>query len=208
MNKFSLFLRYPPTIAAALLLLACNIFYFLYFAPAFLFSAGAAVLDLALGLAWLVMGLRSKGFAASVSRMPYETGTRELSSLLGDCTPDFKASTLQCTGLVDRIRKDFPGNDFEDELGLFVSRLRELAAENARLFSRSKSYGTRDQQARLSALVKDQESAIRTQLESLRSFSGNLSLIEAGTTVSASSEDLKYINAGMEELLKESQRGN
>ncbi len=208
MNKFALFLRYPPTIAAALILAACNAAYFLYFAPGLLFSAGAAGLDLALLIAWGAIGLRSKGFAASVSRMPYETGTRELSSLLNDCTPDFKATTLQCTALVDRIRKDFPNNDFEDELGLFVSRLRELAGENARLFSRSKSYGTRDQQTRLAGLVKDQEAAIRTQLESLRSFSGNLSLIEAGTADAASSADLKYINAGMEELLKESQRGN
>lgn len=212
MKKLRVFLRYPPTVAALAVLTAATLAYLFWFAPGLPFVAAALALDIALCIAWFGIATNSKHFSAYVSRMPYESGAEDLESLVGGCSEGFRARALECASLVERIRKDFPGTDFEEDLGLFVSRLKELARENARILALSRSYGTREQQQRMAGIVRGQEAAILAQLESLRAFSGNLSLLEAdragsGSDATEATESLKYINQGMEEMLKEAQDG-
>ena len=133
----------------------------------------------------------------------------QLKRILPGCTERFRGLAEQCMGLIETVGKEFRDQRYESELATLVGNLQRLAESNAELHHRWKAFGTSDQKAAMERHLDAQEGSLATMQASLKELAGNLALIEAAADQeTASTEGLRDINRGLEELMKEWSHGN
>jgi hypothetical protein len=175
-----------------------------WFSPSLVMHGLAVVVDIAsLGI-WCALALASPAFRTYVNRMPFEERAAALQKLLPGCAPKFRELTGECLALTGRIRSEFKSQDSDAEIGALIGNLRRLAEANRELLGRSRAFGTQAQKDDMQRLMRRQEESLATMLDHLKAFSGNLTLLEARTEQQALPvDDLRFINQGLEEAIKE-----
>jgi hypothetical protein len=170
---------------------------------------GLAVLIVVLSLAFgFFLNLSSPALKEFLNRMPYESRGRELKRLLPGCTRRFRELGAECLSLTEKIGAEFGDQGDDAELGSIVGNLVRLAESNRELRERSQAFGTAEQKNAMDRLLDRQLASLENILTQLKAFSGNLTLLRATTEQGAVSvDDLRAINQGLEEALKEVDNG-
>ena len=198
-----LFSRASTWLALAVLAVF-HILFTWWFSPSLPMHGLAVLVELASLALGVALTLSSPAFSRYVNRMPFEERGRELKRLLPGCTPRFRELAHECIALTERIRAEFKDKSSDDEIGAIIGNLRLLSEANGELLQRSRAFGTREQKEAMDRLLGRQESSLETMHGQLKAFSGNLTLLEARTEQQAApTDDLRFINQGLEEAIKE-----
>lgn len=198
------FFSYPFTwVVITLIILVHGAFSF-WFPPSLIMQAVAFGIDVfSLGL-WFVLAFKSKAFRERYSRMPYEDKAKEIVHILKKCPNVFSKPAQRCIDLIQKINQEFPDQSYSYELDLMLANIHNLAENNQTLYERSLAFGTQEQKANMQAIINQQIKAINNTLNTLKSFSGNLTLIAANQEQSVvATDELKYINQGLQEVIEE-----
>jgi hypothetical protein len=124
--------------------------------------------------------------------------------LVRDCPDEFRRPALESLSLIRRITSEFAGRAYQLELELMLSNIHHLTQSHHVLWNRSRQFGDRAQKEKMEALLADQVAAVNGALSTLRTFSGNLTLLEANEKQSrTAANQLKDINEGLKEVIKE-----
>ncbi len=202
------FFTYPVTWLAAGLIAGFHIAFTLAFQPALLWTLAAFGADLAAAAGWVVLAFRSAAFRTRLNRMPYEGRGKETAALLRDCPERFRRPALESVGLIAKINAEFPDRTYTSELDLMLLNIRELAKNHKTLWTRSQSFGDDAQRKKMEQILSSQVAAVSSTLSTLKTFSGNLTLLEAdaGQTKAATGE-LKDLNDGLKEVIDDGAAG-
>ncbi|NJL59900.1 MAG: hypothetical protein HC887_09915 [Desulfobacteraceae bacterium] len=82
--------------------------------------------------------------------------------------------------------------------------LTDLTRNHLQLYSRSRQFGTDEQQQAMMGLIQQQIRSVEESLTALKRFSGNLTLFDSQiNTQKDIDEELKLINQGLQEAIRE-----
>ncbi len=198
------FFSYPFTWLAAGLMTAVTAAFVLVFQPGILWLLVALGADGAGAALWFVVAFKSEAFKKRLNRMPYEDRGKEVAELVRDCPEQFRRPALESIELIRRIDNEFAGRAYRGELALMLSNIHELAQNHRTLWTRSRQFGDVAQKKKMDTMLEGQIAAVNGALATLRTFSGNLTLLEANEEGSrAATNELKDINEGLKEVIKE-----
>lgn len=155
-------------------------------------------------LVWPVLLLRSQAFRQRYQRLPYELDVKALEELLKSCSKPFRKSSLECLALLENVRQEFQSQTFQSELDRIFHNLFELSRNHSQLYARYQQFGTDRQQQTMQHLLQQQVSSVQNSLTSLKTFSGNLTLLEAHPEDhERMGSDLKAINQELQNVIQE-----
>jgi hypothetical protein len=198
------FFSYPFTWLALAVMAAATAVFFIVFGPGLVWSVIILAADAAGAALWFVIAFKSKAFRERLNRMPYEDQGKEVETIIRDCPEAFRAPALESIKLIRGINTEFAGKAYGYELEMMLSNIRGLAQSHRTLWSRSRQFGDAAQQKKMNALLESQVTAVNGALGTLRTLSGNLTLLEANAEQSqAAADELKDINEGLKEVIKE-----
>jgi len=202
------FFTYPPTWLAAAVIVGLHAAFTVAVQPPLLWTLAACGADLAAAAGWVVLAFKSEAFRARLNRMPYESGGKEAAALLKGCPERFRRPALESVGLIGKINAEFPDRAYSAELDLMLMNIRELAKNHKTLWTRSQSFGDAAQRREMERILESQTAAVGSALATLKTFSGNLTLLEADADrtgnaagLETAAGSLKDINAGLKEVL-------
>ncbi len=201
---FTAFFLYPLTWLAFCIVIAAEWAFIAWFEPPMLIKLGVIGTGLILLALWPAIFIRSEVFRRRYNRMPEETDGNDLERLLSGCHPSYAQAVKQCLVMIEKIRSEFQKQTFEGEVDGLLVNLTELTRNHLQLYSRSRSFGTEEQQQAMQGLIQQQIKSVENSLEALKRFSGNLTLFDSQiNTQKDIDEELKLINQGLQEAIKE-----
>jgi len=195
---------YPYSWAVLAILIIFTTIFHLWFPPSLLITLLIIAIDiLGLGI-WFVLAFKSEKFKEIFSKMPYEENTAMILETLSSCPASFKKPATEFVELIKSITKEFSSEASQYEFELMLANLLVLSKNHKKLHDRSLHFGTEEQKQRMESIMKQQVKTINNTLNTLKTFSGNLTLIAANQEQGTSATDeLKYINQGMQEVIEE-----
>jgi hypothetical protein len=198
------FFTYPATWLAAALITGLHAAFTLVFQPTLPWTLAAFGADMAAAAGWVLFAFKSEGFRKRLNRMPYESQGKDAAALASACPEPFRRQALESINLINKINAEFPDRAYSSELELMLLNIRELAKSHKTLALRAQEFGDAGQKKKMEALLQEQRQAVANALGTLKTFSGNLTLLEAdaGQTKSAAGE-LKDLNDGLKEVISE-----
>ncbi|RPJ07100.1 MAG: hypothetical protein EHM28_08330 [Spirochaetaceae bacterium] len=203
-NPLGAIFTYPPTWAVIGLIAVFHLVFTLIFAPGMIFSIIALVVDFLGYCTWFVIAFKSEDFKKHFNKMPYENRTQEIGKVVAVCPEPFRKPASESLALIDRVTREFPDQTYSFELESMVSNIRELAVNYKTLADRAQHFGDADQKKRMESIMNGQINALNTTLSTLKTFSGNLTLLAASEEQSqAATDQLKDINQGLKEVIEE-----
>ncbi|MFP4388061.1 MAG: hypothetical protein ACLFPR_03815 [Desulfococcaceae bacterium] len=212
MNKgrriLHLFLTAPQTWMVVFILLALEAGFIHWFQPGWTVSAIAAGIGAFLLLLWPAVYARSDIFRRRYHVVPEALDAADLRRLLEDCGPAFRKPALECLALAERIREEFQGQAFLDDVDAVLQNLGELARNHRELLQRSQTFGTDQQRETMKALLHQQAQSVDGALVALKRLGGNLTLFDLRLKDQREIDgELKAINAGLQDAMKEVDHG-
>ncbi|MBN1411075.1 MAG: hypothetical protein JW969_09535 [Spirochaetales bacterium] len=201
-------LKYPYTWILLTVILAANIMFLAWFPVTLLYSLLLAGVDGFTLVLWFIAAFKSQSFRTVFNEMSDKKQDRELRKIL-NAMPDifrFKEPAFACLSLLEKINDEFDETAYNDELALLKSNIYHLSLSHRKLIDRYRSFGTRGQKEEMKKYLDQQVGSLNNILESLKAFSGNLTLLTANAEkATEAANQLKYINEGFKEILKEEQ---
>jgi len=195
---------YPYTWAVLALILVTHLSFSWWFQPAPAMQRLAAGLDICAVLLWGILAVRSEAWRAWHNRMPYETTPRQVQKVLADCPPAFAVPARQCLELARHISQEFTEAATRHELDTLITNMARLAQAHHTLHLRAQRFGTPEQKAAMTAMLKKHILSAENTLKTLQAFSGNLTLLSASVaTDERATQELYFMNQGLQEVLQE-----
>ena len=212
MNKgrriFHLFLTAPQTWMAVFTLLALEAGFIHWFRPPWTVSAIAAGVGAFLLLLWPVVYARSATFRRRYHGVPKALEAGDLRRLLDDCEPAFQKPARECLVLAERIREEFQGQAFLEDVDAVLQNLGDLAHNNRELVHRSRTFGIDRQRETMREMLRRQAQSVDGTLAALKGLGGNLTLFDLRIKDHQEIDgELKAINAGLQDAMKEVDHG-
>ncbi len=203
-NVFKILFTYPLTWAAIGIVAALEGFFLWWFAPPLLMSIILIAAGVALIVAWPVIFLTSKTFRQLIEQQPYKANMNTLAATLKSCSPAFRKPAQDCLALLDRTRQEFQSQTFHSELDRIFQNLYDLSQNHAQLYTRVQKFGTAEQKRTMQHLIKQQVQSVENTLNSLKTFSGNLTLLDTNPDeYEQMGNDLKAINDELQHVIQE-----
>ncbi len=203
-RPFKAFFTYPLTYAVLILIIACHTAFSLWFAPSLLMTALILIIDIFSFSLWFVLALKSKNFKKHLNTMPYEEQINELKSILKSCPSDYSNIAGQCIDLIQKVKIDFEDQQYSYEMDYMVSNIIKLSENHKQLYQRYLNFGTDVQKQNMKTMLNNQMKSINNTLNTLKTFSGNLTLLDANAEKSAETAgELKEINTSLQEVIEE-----
>jgi hypothetical protein len=204
----STIVSYPLTWAALFTVIALVWGGIKWFEPPLLISLAMVATGLVLLLLWPVLFFRSQDFWNRYNRMPSDISMEDLKKMLSECHPAFRQTGMDYLAMVDKIRQEFQARTFQDEVDGLTRNLTELTRNHLQLYTRSRQFGTAEQKQDMDNLIRSQVKSVEDSLTALNRFSGNLTLFDSQVTAQKEIDtELKLINQGLQEAIKEVQHG-
>lgn len=195
---------YPLTWLAFCIVIAAEWAFMTWFEPPIPISAGIIGIGFILLVLWGAMFIRSEEFRRRYNRMPDETDSNDLEKLMSQCHPEFARAVRECLIMIEKIRKEFQRQAFQGEVEGLLINLTDLTRNHLQLYSRSRQFGTDEQQQTMQELIRQQIRSVEESLTALKRFSGNLTLFDSQiNTQKDIDEELKLINQGLQEAIRE-----
>jgi len=136
--------------------------------------------------------------------MPYEEQINELKNILKECPPNFSDIAGKCIDLIQKVKKDFTDQHYSYEMDYMVSNILNLSENHKQLYQRYLNFGTEEQKQNMKVMLNSQIKSINNTLNTLKTFSGNLTLLDANAEKSAEAAgELKEINKSLKEVIEE-----
>ena len=194
----------PFTWLAFAFVIACEGGFITWFQPPFLMTAGALAAGIVLLVLWPLIFFKSGAFRQRYTQLPYELERKELKALLESSAAPFRKPALELLELLNNTRLEFQSQSFQSELDSMFFNLADLSRNHVQLFNRVHQFGTEKQQAKMVDILQQQERSVKNSLEALRSFSGNLTLLDAHPEDHAKmGGNLKAINQELQNVIQE-----
>ncbi len=195
---------YPLTWLAFCIVIAAEWVFIRWFEPPMLINLGIIGIGLLLLALWIAIFIRSEEFRRRYNRMPDEIDRDDLEKLVSQCHPEFARYVRECLIMIGKIRKEFQRQAFQGEVEGLLMNLTDLTRNHLQLYSRSRQFGTDEQQQAMQELIRQQIGSVEESLTALKRFSGNLTLFDSQiNTQKDIDEELKLINQGLQEAIRE-----
>jgi len=203
-NVFKILFTYPLTWAAIGIVATLEGCFFWWFAPPLAMKIILIAAGVALIVAWPVIFLTSKTFRQLIEQQPYKANMNTLAVTLKSCSPAFRKPAQDCLALLDRTRQEFQSQTFHSELDRIFQNLYDLSRNHAQLNTRVKKFGTVEQKRTMQHLITQQVQSVQNSLNSLKTFSGNLTLLDTNPDdYEQMGNDLKAINDELQHVIQE-----
>ncbi len=203
-NVFKILFTYPFTWVAIIFVAALEGFFLWWFAPPLLMNIILIAAGAALIVAWPVIFLTSKTFRQLIEQQPYKANMHTLETTLKSCSPAFRKPAQDCLVLLDRTRQEFQSQTFHSELDRIFQNLYDLSQNHAQLYTRVQKFGTAEQKHTMQHLITQQVQSVQNSLNSLKTFSGNLTLLDTNPDdYEQMGNDLKAINDELQHVIQE-----
>lgn len=200
----TLLLTAPQTWMAVVTLVILEAAFVYWFQPPWIVLAIAGGIGGVLLLLWPILYLRSETFRRRYHGVPEALDAGDLRRLLDQCDPTFQKPALECLTVAERIRKEFKGQAFLEDVDAMLQNLGELARNHAELRHRSQAFGTQQQRQTMKELLQQQARSVDGTLVALKRLGGNLTLFDLRVKDQREIDgELKAINAGLQDAMKE-----
>ena len=204
MNKVIPFITYPFSLLVILILVVSVVGFFFFFIPDFLMSVTVIATAFFLFIFWFIIGLQSSDYVRWLNKTPSGV-SRKLTKIIKRTEPGFRESASACQVLIKKINEEFADLDYRSELSTMQINLLHLARSNQELYHRSRSFGVQEQKSKMQDLLDRHVTSIRNAFDTLKTFSGNLTIMDAANDTNAYNQnrELRYINQGLQEIIKD-----
>ncbi len=203
-KPFKAFFTYPLTYLVMALIILSHTAFTMWFLPPFLMQALILIIDIFSFSLWFVFTVKSKAFKQHLNTMPYEEQINELKNILKECPPNFSDIAGKCIDLIQKVKKDFTDQHYSYEMDYMVSNIVNLSENHKQLYQRYLNFGTEEQKQNMKVMLNSQIKSINNTLNTLKTFSGNLTLLDANAEKSAEAAgELKEINKSLKEVIEE-----
>ncbi|WP_089932716.1 hypothetical protein [Candidatus Entotheonella palauensis] len=197
-------LSYPFTRGALLLILAVHVAFGQWFQPSFGLHIAAFAIDASAFAFWLRLATTSADFQSFSDTQLSKRIATWLRQQIRGCHPDFQPPVLACIDLAQQIQRDFDRDLLHGDMHRLFENLEQVTRNHLQLYDRSKTFGTDAQQADMTRLLAKQASSMQQTLETLRAFSGHLTLLAVSLErEEMAAKELQLINQGLEEIIEE-----
>lgn len=204
----NLLLTAPQTWMAVFTILVLEAAFVYWFQPPWTLAAIDGGVGFFLLLLWPVVYGRSETFRRRYHGVPDALGEGDLRRLLDECDPTFRKPALECLAVARRIREEFRGQAFLEDVDAVLRNLGELARNHAELRHRSRDFGTDQQRQTMNELLRNQGRSVDGALVALKRLGGNLTLFDLRVKDQREIDgELKAINAGLQDAMKEVDHG-
>lgn len=194
----------PFTWLVFLFVIACEWGFISWFQPPLAIAAGAIAAGIVLLALWPLIFFKSGAFRQRYTQLPHELELKELNNLLDSCAESFRTPALECLGLLENTRREFQSQSFQSELDRIFYNLSDLSRNHALLYGRRHQFGTAEQKRTMQSILQQQVRSVENSLAALRSFSGNLTLLDAHPEDHAKmGSNLKAINQELQNVIQE-----
>lgn len=200
-NVMKTLFTYPFTWIAFVIIVLLEAVFFWWFTPPFLMKVAFLGAGAVMVILWPVLFFTSNTFRQIVQQLPYKANVHSLETVLKSCSPAFRKPAQECLALLDRTRQEFQSQTFHSELDLIFQNLYDLSQNHAQLYTRVQTFGTADQKRTMQHLLQQQISSVENSLNSLKTFSGNLTLLDTnpidheqmGNSLKAINDELQHV---------------
>ncbi|MGE3535802.1 MAG: hypothetical protein AB7N91_00030 [Candidatus Tectimicrobiota bacterium] len=197
-------LGYPLSWLIVVLISATHLAFAWWFQPGLLLHALASLLDAGALVLWGALVWEAPDFRQRVTRWSAVAPTRQARRLVAACPEAFAAPASQCLDLVEHIYQEFAETESRRALDTLTHTLAELAQAHATLHSRAQRFGTQAQKTHMASMLQKHLTSVRTTLQTLQAFSGNLTLLSASSAADErATQELHFINQGLQDVLQE-----
>jgi hypothetical protein len=175
-----------------------------WFQPPLTIVAGVIAVGVVLLALWPLLFLKSGAFRQRYTQLPHELELKELNKLLESCAETFRRPAQECLALLESTRREFQSQAFQSELDLIFYNLSDLSRNHVLLYGRRNQFGTDEQKRTMQSILQQQVRSVENSLSALRSFSGNLTLLDAHPEDHAKmGSNLKAINQELQNVIQE-----
>jgi hypothetical protein len=198
------FFTYPFTWLCLTLILVFHLLFQFWFNPSLPILLVLISGDFLLVSLWIILAFHSKAFKNYCMKKPEMERYNELNSIFKDCPDNFKNPAEECVELIRKMKDEFSDMHYDYEMDEMLLNIKILAENHRELYLRYLKFGTRKQKTEMKALLDSQVSSIQNTLTTLKSFSGNLSLLDAETSGGLNPiSELKYTNEDLKKAIEE-----
>ena len=198
------FFFYPFTLAVLSLITLSHVAFYYWFDPSFVIHLSAFIVDIISLLLWIYICIKSERFQLFINQMVSKRSLENLKYILSQCDENFKFPALECIQLSYEIGKNFSDHMNTQELINFLDNMSHIARDHMNLLNRSTRFGTENQKQRMISILNHQVDSMKSTLDTMRSFSGNLTLLSASLENHAMvARELRAINQGLHEVIQE-----
>lgn len=204
-SPIKIILSYPLTWIAVVEVALLEVAFLAWFHPPMLISGLAIGVGALFVVAWSIMFMRSTAFRQLYSQSPYKADRVQLEKMLHQsCTEAFRKPAFECLALLDKTRQEFRSQVFESDLERIFQNLVDLTQAHVQLNTRVGQFGTAEQKSTMQNILKHQVFSVENTLTALKSFSGNLTLLETHPEdLEKMGSDLKTINQELQKVIQE-----
>lgn len=118
---------------------------------------------------------------------------------------NFRESVEEFLELVDQTNKQFEGKFESSDIDILKENVLRLINANAKLNANylQEGIGNDNQKDKMKAILDRQSESVSNALESLKTFTGNLALIDVTGQKEAIDQEISFINQGLKEAIEE-----
>lgn len=197
-------LTYPYTWAVLTMIPATHLLFAWWFQPSALMQGCTLTLDAAGLILWGLFALRSDAFRQHYHRQPDALTESQMRQRLAACPASFAQPVRQCLELVAHMGAEFPTLASHHELEAVQQNLARVVHAYHTLHVRAQRFGTPEQRAAMTALLRTQEASMAATLHSLQTLGGHLTLLSAHTAPESTAlRALHDLNQGLQAVLQE-----
>ncbi len=197
-------LSYPFTWGALLLIVASHFAFFQWFQPSLSVNLIAFAIDIGSLVLWIRLATTSSDFQSFSDTLTSKHTVQSLRRQLQQCHTDFQRPALACIDLALQIDRDFDRDLLHGEIHQLFENLEQVTTSHLKLYDRSKTFGTDTQKEDMARRLAKQAGAMQQTLETLRTFSGHLTLLAASLErEETAAKELQLINQGLQEIIEE-----
>jgi len=194
----------PFTWLSFLIVIAVEWGFITWFQPPFLITGGAIAAGIIVLALWPPIFLKSGAFRQRYTQLPHELEQKELKKLLASCAETFRQPAQECLDLLESTRREFQSQSFQSELDRIFYNLFDLSRNHVLLYTRLQQFGTDEQKRTMQSILQQQVRSVKNSLTALRSFSGNLTLLDAHPEdYEKMGSNLKAINEELQNVIQE-----
>jgi hypothetical protein len=203
-KPFKALFTYPLTYAVIILIICAHTAFTLWFMPSVFMHGLVLIADVILFSLWFFLSIKSGAFKEHLNKMPYEEQISELKEILKECPQDYRKIAGACIELIQKVKADFKDQRYSYEMDYMVSNIINLSENHKQLYKRYLDFGNQEQKQNMKNILDSQMKSIANTLNTLKTFSGNLTLLDANAEKSAEAAgELKEINKSLKEVIEE-----
>jgi hypothetical protein len=176
--------------------------YLQYFKPKPLLLLGLILITAFIMFLWTVLLFRSSNLKIDHQGNIVLSPAKSIEKLLKNASPDYAVIAKKMLILSDKILSEFEDQSLVNEVESLLENIKTLTSENKILYKRWKDFGDESQKMQMDKMLSKQLQSIKASLQSLKTFSGNLALLDVKSSITEKENaEIKAINLALTEII-------